>query len=392
MAQPKLMPCRKIITISNAGGDAGHGNLQMFDADMGYHQWFINYDNFMGPHCYSWKQFDDIFIDEAMNIYICGRTSTECSNYPNRTNEHSGQGSDGFLMKTSPKGYFYHFNQLSTDLPPGWSVYRPEGWQVKDGTLQFAGEGGGVWLAFLNQILFNYNVQVACTKTAGSATGDYGLIFREYDNIDIFYKFNIDIAGNYMVDMLDGQGWKTLISKRSTPYVKKGLNQCNILRVTALDSVVKFYCNGGYLDEIKVTNLHSGRVGVFGVGTSVQEKVEFDNFYVGSYTFNVTDVSQNQADQSIPAGFTLFQNYPNPFNPVTTIKYSIPKSSKVTVKIYNTRGREITTLVDEDKQAGHYAVQWNGKTKTGSICPSALYFCSLKTEHFLISRKLMLLR
>ena len=57
--------------------------------------------------------------------------------------------------------------------------------------------------------------------------------------------------------------------------------------------------------------------------------------------------------------FKLEQNYPNPFNPSTIIKYSIPKSEHVTLKVYDELGKEVTTLVNGYKEAGNYVVQFN---------------------------------
>ena len=61
----------------------------------------------------------------------------------------------------------------------------------------------------------------------------------------------------------------------------------------------------------------------------------------------------------MPTEFSLSQNYPNPFNSSSIIKYYIPKSSYVTIKIFNTLGEEIETLVNKEKPAGNYKVNWN---------------------------------
>ena len=69
----------------------------------------------------------------------------------------------------------------------------------------------------------------------------------------------------------------------------------------------------------------------------------------------------------IPETFVLFQNYPNPFNLTTIIKYEIPKSSFVTLKVYNIAGQLIATLVDGQKSAGRYAVKWNAANVSSGV-------------------------
>jgi photosystem II stability/assembly factor-like uncharacterized protein len=88
-----------------------------------------------------------------------------------------------------------------------------------------------------------------------------------------------------------------------------------------------------------------------------------------------------------PKDFRLYQNYPNPFNPTTTIKFQIPKSNYVTIKIFDMLGREVATLVDGVREAGHYNVNWNAEHFS-----SGVYIYRLQTEKFRQSKKLVLLR
>ena len=61
-----------------------------------------------------------------------------------------------------------------------------------------------------------------------------------------------------------------------------------------------------------------------------------------------------------PTEFVLNQNYPNPFNPSTIIKYSIPKHSNVTLKVFDVLGSEVATLVSKEQSQGHYEVEFDG--------------------------------
>src|SRR4030042_2329080 len=80
---------------------------------------------------------------------------------------------------------------------------------------------------------------------------------------------------------------------------------------------------------------------------------------IGSFTAALTGVSDQQTIGS-PISFRLEQNFPNPFNPTTSIKYQIPNARHVTLKVFNTIGQEVATVVDEDQESGYKSVQFNG--------------------------------
>lgn len=88
-----------------------------------------------------------------------------------------------------------------------------------------------------------------------------------------------------------------------------------------------------------------------------------------------------------PLVFNLYQNYPNPFNPSTTIKYSIPELSKVRLTLFNLLGEEVTTLVNEEKIAGNYSVEFNA-----SSAPSGVYFYQLKAGEYIQTKKMILIK
>jgi len=90
---------------------------------------------------------------------------------------------------------------------------------------------------------------------------------------------------------------------------------------------------------------------------------------------------------SLPTKFELWQNYPNPFNPTTTIQYAIPKAEHVTLKVYDELGKEVSTLVDENKEAGQYRVNFNG-----SSLASGIYYYRISAGPFNEVKKLMLLK
>ncbi len=96
-----------------------------------------------------------------------------------------------------------------------------------------------------------------------------------------------------------------------------------------------------------------------------------------------------------PTEFILEQNYPNPFNPSTSINYSIPVSSFISLRIYNVLGKEIATLVNEEKPAGSYEVNFSAEDLT-----SGIYFYKLQAgdpesssgQGFVETKKMVLMK
>jgi hypothetical protein len=93
-----------------------------------------------------------------------------------------------------------------------------------------------------------------------------------------------------------------------------------------------------------------------------------------------------------PKEYNLFQNYPNPFNPTTTIKYSITRPDLVQIKIYDVLGREVKTLVNEEKNSGVYQVNWDGDDSFGKKVSSGVYFYRIETGSFVDAKKMMLIK
>ena len=124
-----------------------------------------------------------------------------------------------------------------------------------------------------------------------------------------------------------------------------------------------------------------GEHGQHGAGTLFLDDAKI----VGSSDTTATGVSKQKTE--LPSGYKLEQNYPNPFNPTTTVSYSIPKASFVTIKVYDFLGREIETLVNEEKSAGNYKTEFDGSKIT-----SGIYFDNMKAGNFVETKKLILLK
>ena len=95
----------------------------------------------------------------------------------------------------------------------------------------------------------------------------------------------------------------------------------------------------------------------------------------------------------LPDQFVLHQNYPNPFNPSTTIGYEIREAAPVTIRVYDSLGRVVTTLVNGAvQQPGTYQVQWDGRTASGAQPASGVYFYSLETPDFRQVKQMVLIK
>ncbi len=104
----------------------------------------------------------------------------------------------------------------------------------------------------------------------------------------------------------------------------------------------------------------------------------------------VTDVQSKITDG--PVKYELEQNYPNPFNPTTTIKFRISSPGFVTLKIYDILGREVASLVNQNKKAGNYAVTWNGRNEFNYAVASGIYFYRLHANNFVQTKKMIMLK
>jgi len=106
----------------------------------------------------------------------------------------------------------------------------------------------------------------------------------------------------------------------------------------------------------------------------------------GVFTIDIL-TGVEEIETGIPSEFNISQNYPNPFNPVTLIKYQVPETGLVSIKVYDLIGREIAVLVNEVKQPGNYQVSFNGENLA-----SGVYFYKMTAGEFSSVRKMNLLK
>ncbi|HRP94392.1 MAG TPA: T9SS type A sorting domain-containing protein, partial [Ignavibacteriaceae bacterium] len=108
-----------------------------------------------------------------------------------------------------------------------------------------------------------------------------------------------------------------------------------------------------------------------------------DNTTLAKKNFNKVNFTGSE----IPITYELSNNYPNPFNPSTTIRYQIPKDGIVTLKIFDILGSEVATLVNEEKVAGKYEINFNA-----SSLASGVYIYRFQAGSFVNSKKMLLIK
>ena len=112
-------------------------------------------------------------------------------------------------------------------------------------------------------------------------------------------------------------------------------------------------------------------------------KITFDSLLTG------TDLNKIQR---VIRTFTLSQNYPNPFNPTTTIKYNLPQSGNVEIKIYNIAGRLVKTFQKSHQNSGLHEVIWDGKNDYGNKVASGFYIYQAIFGQNIVSKKMLIIK
>ena len=95
---------------------------------------------------------------------------------------------------------------------------------------------------------------------------------------------------------------------------------------------------------------------------------------------------------ALPTKYNLYQNYPNPFNPTTEIRFDLPENAPVELKIFNTLGQHVMTLINEVRQAGSYTVKWDGKNADGLPVSTGMYIYQLKASNFTDTKKMLMMK
>jgi len=160
-------------------------------------------------------------------------------------------------------------------------------------------------------------------------------------------------------------------------------------RLSEIDEVTIQVQSSNYPLSVRVTDLNNEQGYVLqeivgGVEVGSHRIVDGVEIVISNENVSLLKITKQEA---LPTSYNLEQNYPNPFNPSTTIKFSLPEATNVTLTVYNTLGQKVTELVNSKLEAGRYSYQWNA----GNVS-SGIYIYELRTEIFVSMKKMTLLK
>ena len=249
-----------------------------------------------------------------------------------------------------------------------------------------------------------FDVYSNCTNDIYAQNNDWRVYDSTLIETHVYHKVDNNLHGlikfmpfsnsipveltSFTASVVDGNvvlNWVTVTELNNSGFeVQKGNHTSTSLSVTEWESIGFVNGNGtstethnySFADESPVAGKSYYRL----------KQIDFD----GSFEYsNVIEV-----EVVLPIQFSLEQNYPNPFNPSTKIKYSIPnvtlsgvEGSRVIVKVFGVLGNEVETLVNEEKPAGTYEIDFNA-----SKLSSGVYFYQLQAGSFVETKKMILLR
>lgn len=298
----------------------------------------ISYNARLDQIVFSSHELDEIYV-------IDHSTTTEQA--AGHTGGRSGKGGD----------ILYRWGRPSNYRAPGSQVFNVvhSGCWIPDSV-----PGGGHIMAFNNREGTNSSIVVELVPPVDSS-GNYSFTpGTSYAPDSPIWTYS---ASGFYSNHLGGcqrlPNGNTIISESTSG---------NLFEVTSAGTVVWNYSPGGEIVRVlRYGYNYPGLIGLVGIG-------------------------ENNTS-GIPENFELMQNYPNPFNPVTTISYNLPKTSEVTIKIYDMLGNEVKTLVNKvTKNAGSYNISWDGLNDQGMNASSGVYFYKLVTSGFNKTLKMILMK
>jgi enediyne biosynthesis protein E4 len=342
----------------------------------------------------SWGDYDN---DGDMDLYLINHGQTGDSNLLFRNDSLDESGNVILTSLDSSSGIGDLVSDIDLSVVSAW------GDVDNDGDLDlFVGNDGSTDLGHHSQLYINNNFIFS-----KSISDD---IYPNADSIRSAAFSDVDNDGD--LDLITGRAGKNYLFINT---LDKGNNWLKIkltgsqANKSALGARVKIKAtiHGDTVKQIREVQSHTGArsqnslVVHFGLGDAAvvdELTVEWPgngnkdiltNIPANQY-IEITETYMSSIEKRnpfSPVKIYLLQNYPNPFNPITTIKFNMPAAGNVSLKIYNTLGQRIITLIDGFKNAGEYNIKFNA-----SNLHSGIYFYTLQTRNSEITKKMVLLQ
>jgi photosystem II stability/assembly factor-like uncharacterized protein len=291
----------------------------------------------------------------------------------------------GFLVKTTDGGSSWQIQSSGPDevISDLYFFDENKGWYTgNNGALYQTNDGGVSWLK--NVILIEDDLRTLYFVNEGNgwAAGSNGIILHYNDTTYVpvdLKSFSANVtAQNVLLT------WSTATETNNRGFEVERLQDCKIARLQNSPAGKTGWERIGFVEGNGTTTLtHSYSYTDKNVSPGKYyyrlKQIDFN----GSYKYS----NEIEVDLTAPARFSLEQNYPNPFNPATTIKYAVPKTVNVGLKVFDILGREIKTLVNETKNPGYYEIQFNANSLAGGV-----YFYRLKAGGYIKTGKMLLLK
>ena len=307
-----------------------------------------------------------------------GTVTVSLTAYKDGKTYKSAQRSASVILFSAPQvTYLNNFNTPSNDfVGTGFSVITPSGFN--DPAIHTAHSYSNnldiSYTLIVPIIVASSNADIKFDEIAVVEPGDPGSVFGDPDFWDyVIVEGTRD--GIQWIQLEDGYdarydaGWLNAYYQGSpgTPALFK-THQMNLLNVFSPGEQILL------------------RLRLFADGAVTGWGWAVDNLRIqeGASAITQTDFTPNT--------FRLFDNFPNPFNPTTLIRFQVPGTSHVQLKIYNSLGQEVRTLVNRNQAAGTQSVVWDGRNNAGNSVASGIYYYRLQAGNFVQVKKMMLLR
>jgi len=242
---------------------------------------------------------------------------------------------------------------------------------------------------YYNKIIDNADPEVSVTGSdwlQSNIAGYWGKtpsIYQNSGNGDQYVKYKVPVTKSAKYDLY--AWWTAAVNRaKDTPFIIKHKGGIDTVRMDQSANGVKWNHIGSYTFDPDTNNAV-----IISNAASAGSVVVADAIRILSFDSTSAVTSVENGKTTLPQGFLLEQNYPNPFNPSTRISYELSNASRVCLKVYDLLGREITTLINEEKPAGKYNVSFDTHSYGVS---SGVYFYRMIAGNYSATKKMVVLK